>query len=735
MTNSTPVTPASPQASFDQMVQELSSKMPNSPASPATPAAGAAPATPPAPGAGMPGMPSSPTPSTPAMGGMSGAAMPGTVAMKAPMSGSSTPTTTKKAGGMPPMKSIITAVVLLLVLVGGGVGFFLTRQRQDTRQQAAGGVVACGDACGDTGYTLGEGINIIDGSYSAPQLARDYDFHIETSAAKTGYTVTTPTQAQNDLYYGGMGRSSAKRWGAAQSFKLAATGTLTKFSIQMDQIFGLQPTGTISWAIKSDNAGKPGTTLQSGTFNPVVSSMNTVDVTNGVTLNANTVYWLEMNSTTDQTNPSYWTWRGGTNPAGTCAADQTCNAGRCVLTTCLNGGSCDALQCTPTGTGGASPSPTPSASPISSNCSLSFSATAPDTQIVCSKTAYRDEFSNSAGNYSLLQQQSTFNPGDKVVFRINQTNNGQTTAKISLTDALSGSGLNNFTFLDSNCGDGAYNASTRTLSCPKMNTTAGQSTQRIFRVKIANNVSGGSTITNTANVSADSTTASCSVPIVIAMASPSPTPSPTPGVTPSPSPSPSPSPTYSCNGSCTTDEQCRSVNAGYICSVEAGYKCRLDSNRNSETCTPPTNSYSCNSGCTTNAQCQTANSSYICYSGNCRLDSNPTAANCLPNNYQPSPMVGCNYSCNTNADCASGDHICFDTSSGKRCRLANYPNSETCTTPKVVYSSPTTTTVTQQPQPEKPVKLPVAGTGDKTIKFFMVGAGAVILGALGLLLL
>jgi uncharacterized repeat protein (TIGR01451 family) len=383
-----------------------------------------------------------------------------------------------------------------------------------------------------------------------------------------------------------------------------------------------------------------------------------------------------------------------------CPSAHTCSANKCVLSECLTSGTqCDTNKCVITD---------------AAACTLNFVATPQDSPISCSKTAFRDEFSNSAGNYQLLQQQSNFNPGDTVVFRINLTNNGATTAQISLKDPLTGNNLNNFTFVDSDCGSNAYDAATRTITCPALSTNASQTTSRTFRVKLASSIAAGTSLVNTANISAGSEVASCSVSVTINGASPSPSPSPTP--TPN---------AYSCNGSCTTDEQCRSVNAGYICSSDAGNRCRLDSNRGSETCTPKENTYTCNSSCTTNAQCQTANNSYICYNNNCRLDSNVTAANCLPANYvPPSPTVGCNYACTTNADCTSPNQICADTSQGLRCRLDSYVNSESCTPPSQITAQPT-----------KPEKLPVAGAADTTAKFVLFGGAAILLGALGLLLL
>ncbi len=122
--------------------------------------------------------------------------------------------------------------------------------------------------------------------------------------------------------------------------------------------------------------------------------------------------------------------------------------------------------------------------------------------------------------------------------------------------------------------------------------------------------------------------------------SPSLVPTPTPFVSPSPSlvptPIPTPTPTtYSCNSSCTTNAQCQTANAAYICSSG---KCRLNGNVGSTTCT-----YKCNSSCVSDAECQTVNPDYICSSGKCRMKYNPNATNCSYScpviNANPKPPV------------------------------------------------------------------------------------------------
>ncbi|MDQ3008363.1 MAG: hypothetical protein M3Q81_02085 [bacterium] len=253
--------------------------------------------------------------------------------------------------------------------------------------------------------------------------------------------------------------------------------------------------------------------------------------------------------------------------------------------------------------------------------------------------------------------------------------------------------------------------------------------------------------------------ANCTVSFTVAgvevSPSPSPSPSASPQVSPSPSPSPSPSAspspspsagTFACNSTCTTDAQCQTANGDYTCSAEAGNRCRLDTNRNSATCTPVVATYSCNSACTTNEQCATANSNYLCSDGRCRLDSAPAQANCVPPTQPtPTPTVGCNQTCATNGDCTNPAHICATTSDGSnKCRLAEYVNSTTCTPPQVnvgtqasrppLAMNPVNPVEPDQTQPVLPDELPQSGPEDWS-NWLKAGIAALGVGAVLLLLL
>jgi hypothetical protein len=337
-----------------------------------------------------------------------------------------------------------------------------------------------------------------------------------------------------------------------------------------------------------------------------------------------------------------------------CPSGNTCSANKCMLTACATKSSdCDTSLCK-------------LATAAQKACNLSFNVGT--STIACVKTSYRDELNNSAGNYSLNQQQSTFRPGETIVFKVELHNNSNQTLEISAQDILKQNNLENVTFLDSNCGNGAYTSGSRTLNCPAVSLAAGATTNRIFRVRVNSGVANGTTITNNLTASAANNQTSCSAAVTV----------------------------------------------------------------NVQT-TPTPSTYACNSSCTSNAQCQGVNGSYICFNNYCRLDSNPNSTTCTP---PTTTVVGCNQVCSTTADCSSSDQICMDTTGGRVCRLAANPNSSTCTysssstpTPATVtYSSPTTQTT-------QPSQLPVTGAGEDMVKFFGVGAGVLILGAAGLLLL
>lgn len=452
----------------------------------------------------------------------------------------------------------------------------------------------------------------------------------------------------------------------------------------------------------------------------------------------------------------------------------------------------------------------------------------------CTKSAYANDPRNGnpeqGGRYYLLTEKSVFRPSEIVVFDVVFINNGTYTIDLEMVDSFSDRNISNILeFVDSECGVGAFNPTTNTLTCqiadvpPQGSTTISSTKHRSFRMRVKPGVTSGTSVTNTVRITPiaiddpdgpggpgdqlaagtsetpnrtalpESRACAITIRIETPPATPSPTPTPptyacnsvcksdsqcqtansnyfcyysandtvptndtvttgrcrlktnpteaackiaatpsptpTPRVSPTPTPTPTPTPaTYACNGGCSTDAQCQTVNAGYVCHPDLRV-CRLDSNRSSTSCQPQTNTYACNSSCSTNAQCQTANGSYICSNGQCRLGSNPTASNCLSTTYvPPTPTVGCNQNCANNSDCTNPDHICATTADGNRCRLADYTNSENCARPpQVVTSTPGT-------QPELPQELPQTGALDFGV-WVKAGLAALGIGAVLLLLL
>lgn len=332
----------------------------------------------------------------------------------------------------------------------------------------------------------------------------------------------------------------------------------------------------------------------------------------------------------------------------------------------------------------------PQAAPAQSNsCTLSWTIAETPLPQTCIKKAYRDELSNTAGSYQLLQEQTQFAPGDVVVYAITYPAE-LANEKIILTDVVN----SNLTFMDSNCGAGAYISSTNTLSCQLSSSL----TQVIFRARVSSAIASTTTIPNLANMAAGGEpVTSCQVTINVTpgatpQPTPSPTPSPTPGVTPSPSPTPTPGP-VSCGSSCTSTDQCYS---GHTCS---------------------------DGRCVYNPCLDTAN--YTCDSTRCAIIPDTTRT-----------TVGCNQVCSTNSDCAASNHFCYYG----RCRLDINPNSEYCSidqsqpvpTP-IVYSQTQTVVAPTTSQPVLPAELPQTGTGD-TLKILLGAGGLLLLGGIMFLL-
>ena len=350
------------------------------------------------------------------------------------------------------------------------------------------------------------------------------------------------------------------------------------------------------------------------------------------------------------------------------------------------------------------------------DCSVSFDVAPPETGISCTKQAYRDELSNTAGEYELTQTQNTFAPGETIVYNFTVTNTGEQETIITATDSLN---INiaddvffSYNFLDSDCGVDAYQD--RTITCVSDSLLPGESQDFTFRIELSEQINTDITLTNNVQITDGTLNEECSVDVKID--------SPTEA---------------SCNEACSANVECTGENQSCIEGL-----CRLDQYPDSETCeepeptpspspspsvspspSPETVAY-CGDYCNSNSDC--IQNDQICYFNQCRLADYPDRNDCtippkvVTTTYvEPTPTIGCNEGCLTNRDCSNNDHICFEGN----CRLASYPASTSCTVP-VAQVNPA--------QPKMPEELPQSGSDD-LINWIKAGIG--ILGAGALLLL
>lgn len=307
---------------------------------------------------------------------------------------------------------------------------------------------------------------------------------------------------------------------------------------------------------------------------------------------------------------------------------------------------------------------------------------------------------NSAG--AVIAENTTITKGDVISYKIKVAATQTTTGPVVITDVLPAS-----VTYDSAVTTGVtYTAATRTVTANLgvMGDIATNKEKTIeFKVKINDNAAPGD-FTNTASVTTSGANAdTCPVTMRVA---------------------------YACNVGCTTDDQCKSIGSGYICSTDNGNTCRLADNPSSSSCNGQNPSYSCNSSCENDTQCQTSNSNYKCADTNegkrCRLKDNESQSSCtVASTPTPTPTIGCNALCASNADCTNPQHICATTSDGvDRCRLAEYPESQSCVQPGTPVAS----------QPQLPEELPVTGPQD-WVNWLKAGLVTLGIGAVLLLLL
>jgi len=90
----------------------------------------------------------------------------------------------------------------------------------------------------------------------------------------------------------------------AQSFQVS-TGHFSEFTVTFIANSGT-PSGTVTYELRHNNAGDPGTIITTGTFTPTASTGNTVNVTTLPILDDSTTYWLVLRSTNAQDVGNGW---------------------------------------------------------------------------------------------------------------------------------------------------------------------------------------------------------------------------------------------------------------------------------------------------------------------------------------------------------------------------------------------------------------------------------------------
>ena len=258
-------------------------------------------------------------------------------------------------------------------------------------------------------------------------------------------------------------------------------------------------------------------------------------------------------------------------------------------------------------------------------CSLSFDVAPPESGIECTKKAYRDELSNTEGEYELVQEQGSFTPGEIIVYSFVVTNTGEQTTTITASDRLN---INiaddvyfSYEFLDSNCGDDAYQE--RRLTCIAEDLGAGESETFTFRIRLSDEIDMDMILSNEVVITdTDEVTDNrCSVDVNIEI--------PTSAV---------------CNEACTSNDDCSQSGQSCINDV-----CRLTENPESETCQELA---LCNESCSANTDCSQSGQS--CINDVCRLVDNPTSATC-----EPEVEAYCNETCESNSECVESGQSCI----------------------------------------------------------------------------
>lgn len=116
----------------------------------------------------------------------------------------------------------------------------------------------------------------------------------------------------------------------AQSFRVGTSGLFSQFTLSFSASVA-SPAGTITWEIRTDDGASPSfptsTVLETGTFTPTPSSVNTITASGTTFLDSGITYWIVLKSTTPQSVGKRWMIKGAT----------TAGSGMAALTTAYKG--------------------------------------------------------------------------------------------------------------------------------------------------------------------------------------------------------------------------------------------------------------------------------------------------------------------------------------------------------------------------------------------------------------
>lgn len=105
-----------------------------------------------------------------------------------------------------------------------------------------------------------------------------------------------------------LGDASNNEIGQGQTFLAPCSGEINAFQVRFNANSG-SPTGDVTWEIAADYLGQPGAIVTSGTFTPVPSTINTINVAGGAYLSAGSNYWLTLEAVDQATNVGFILYR------------------------------------------------------------------------------------------------------------------------------------------------------------------------------------------------------------------------------------------------------------------------------------------------------------------------------------------------------------------------------------------------------------------------------------------